>query len=127
MNSPANKRRSADRSLDLSVIIPVYNEEQNVGPLHERLKAVLESTGRTYEIIFVDDGSGDGTYDALVELCARDSNTRALRLRMNRGQTAGLSAVSAMAHLGGAAAGFGFWWLWRAPARVSTGAPPGLP
>ena len=92
MKSPPDNRRRSDRSLDLSVIIPVYNEEQNVGPLHERLKTVLESTGRTYEIIFVDDGSRDGTFEALVELCARDSCTRALRLRINRGQTAGLAA-----------------------------------
>ncbi len=92
MSHSPPKRRASDRSFDLSVIIPVYNEEPNVRPLHARLHAVLDDIGRSYEIIFVDDGSKDGTFAALEELCAAHSTTRAVRLRMNRGQTAGLAA-----------------------------------
>ena len=86
------RRRATDRKLDLSVIIPVYNEEENVRPLHARLAAVLQEMGLAYEIIFVDDGSRDGTFAALVELSAKDPTVNIVRLRMNSGQTAGLAA-----------------------------------
>jgi glycosyltransferase involved in cell wall biosynthesis len=48
-----------------SVVIPVYNEETNVQPLFSRLTAVMTALGKSYEIIFVDDGSSDGSYQAL--------------------------------------------------------------
>lgn len=79
--------------LDLSVLIPIYNEVQNVGPLHAELDATLRSSGLTYEIIFVDDGSTDGSRAKLVSIQEADpSHVRVAFLRYNAGQTAALSA-----------------------------------
>jgi glycosyltransferase involved in cell wall biosynthesis len=74
---------------ELSVVVPVYNEAENVGELHRRLDAAL--TGRA-EIVFVDDGSSDGTYARLHEIAASDARVRIIRFRRNYGQTAALSA-----------------------------------
>jgi glycosyltransferase involved in cell wall biosynthesis len=80
--------------VDLSVLIPVYNEVDNVGPLHDELDAVLRPSGRRYELIFVDDGSTDGTAAALEAIQARDpEHVRAAFLWRNCGQTAALSAA----------------------------------
>jgi glycosyltransferase involved in cell wall biosynthesis len=76
----------------LSVVIPAYNEEANVGPCHQELVAALESLGRPFEVLFVDDGSTDRTAAALATLAARDPRVRVLRLRRNAGQTAALDA-----------------------------------
>lgn len=73
----------------LSVVIPAYNEEENVVELHRRLDAALTDTA---EIIFVDDGSRDGTWDRLRELADADPRVRIIRFRRNYGQTAALSA-----------------------------------
>ena len=79
-------------SVDLSVIIPVHNEEGNVGPLCDRLVAVLEPMGKTFEVLFVNDGSTDGTAERLAELRAQDPRVGVITLRTNFGQTAGLAA-----------------------------------
>src|SRR5262245_31495047 len=76
----------------VSVVIPVYNELENVGELHRELTRSLESIGRSYEILMVDDGSTDGTLDRLLEIEAGDPRVRVLRLRRNFGQTAAFSA-----------------------------------
>ncbi len=76
---------------ELSVIIPVYNEQENIRPLYDALKPVLEAMGVGYEIIFVDDGSMDGTA-AAIEGLASDPNVRALEFRRNFGQTAAFAA-----------------------------------
>jgi len=81
-----------DRQIDLSVIVPVYNEEENVGPLYSSLRPVLNGIGRPFEIIFVDDGSRDGTYGVLCGLNASDSLCKVIRFRRNFGQTAALAA-----------------------------------
>ncbi|NIN66600.1 MAG: glycosyltransferase, partial [Anaerolineae bacterium] len=85
----------ADRlrdAVELSVVIPVLNEEDSVRMLHEDLARVLEDLGRSYEILFVDDGSTDHTFDVLSELVRDDDHLRVVRLRRNFGQTAALSA-----------------------------------
>ena len=80
--------------VDLSVLIPVYNEADNVGPLHEELDAVLRASAWSYELIFVDDGSVDGTTARLEEIQARDpEHVRVAFLWRNCGQTAALSAA----------------------------------
>ena len=76
----------------LSVLIPIKDERDNVGPLHERLTAVLGPTGWDYEIVFVDDGSADDSFQLLDDLAARDDRVKVVRLRRNYGQTAALLA-----------------------------------
>lgn len=76
----------------LSVVVPVYNELGNVEPLHAELTAVLTDIGKPYEIIFVDDGSTDGTVSALEGLAQGDPQTKLLVFRRNFGQTAAMKA-----------------------------------
>jgi glycosyltransferase involved in cell wall biosynthesis len=78
-----------DATLDMSVIIPVYNEAQNVAELHERLAAVID---RPAELIFVDDGSTDDTAARLSQIAEADPRVVVIRFRRNFGQTAALSA-----------------------------------
>ena len=76
----------------LSVVLPVYNELENLAILHNQLKAVLTKLARTYEIIYVDDGSSDGSLKKLQELAEADDTVTVIQLRRNFGQTAALSA-----------------------------------
>src|SRR3989454_11441283 len=76
----------------VSVILPVMNERDNLEPLHARLTAALKPLGRDYEIVFVDDGSTDGSWDVMKRLVASDRAVRLVRLRRNFGQTAALAA-----------------------------------
>jgi glycosyltransferase involved in cell wall biosynthesis len=77
---------------DISVFLPVLNEEPNLHPLHERLDLALAQLGRSAEIIYVDDGSTDGSLDVLREIAAKDSRVRVIALRRNYGQTPAMSA-----------------------------------
>ncbi|HEX8069184.1 MAG TPA: glycosyltransferase family 2 protein [Pyrinomonadaceae bacterium] len=77
---------------DISVFLPVFNEEPNLRPLHAKLDAALAELGRTAEIIYVDDGSTDGSLAVLRELAAEDTRVRVVALRRNYGQTAAMSA-----------------------------------
>ena len=77
---------------ELSVVVPMNNEADNVLELHERLTTVLSELGITYELVFVDDGSTDTTFAKLRALVARDTHLTALRLKRNFGQTAALAA-----------------------------------
>ncbi|HEX6557892.1 MAG TPA: glycosyltransferase family 2 protein [Longimicrobiales bacterium] len=86
----AVERRLVPRDRAISVVIPVYNEELNVGEVHARLAEVL--TGNDVEFIFVDDGSTDHTLERLRQIAAGDSRVQLIRLRRNYGQTAALSA-----------------------------------
>ena len=86
--------------MDLSVIVPVYNEVDNLRPLCERIHTALAEAGREYEIILVDDGSRDGSSELLAELHAEDATLTVLRFRRNFGQTAALAA--GFAHARGA-------------------------
>jgi len=77
---------------ELSVVIPVYNEEENIIPLFEELKTVIPALDRTYEILFVDDGSSDATFSRLLALHERDPAVRIVRFRRNFGQSAAMKA-----------------------------------
>jgi glycosyltransferase involved in cell wall biosynthesis len=77
--------------MDLSVVVPVFNEQDNLRPLHAELDRTLTALGLSYEIIFVDDGSTDATARVLGELRAEDQACRVLRLALNSGQTAALA------------------------------------
>src|SRR6185369_553665 len=64
----------------LSFVVPVYNEEGNVGPLHAELTDVARATGRTYELVFVNDGSRDRTLERLIEIAQGDPQLRVVEL-----------------------------------------------
>lgn len=76
----------------ISVVSPVYEEEENISPLYEELREVLEGLDKSYEIIFVDDGSPDDSYGKMEELASQGENFRAVKLRKNFGQSSALQA-----------------------------------
>jgi glycosyltransferase involved in cell wall biosynthesis len=75
-----------------SIVVPLHNEHENVTDLYDRLKAVMESNGESFELVLVDDGSTDNTFNLLREIAAVDSRITVVKLRRNFGQTAGLAA-----------------------------------
>lgn len=77
---------------EISVVVPFYNEEDNIEELYQRLKEVLDGLGRSYELIFVDDGSRDRTPEILQNIFKLDKKVKIVRLRRNFGQTAALQA-----------------------------------
>jgi glycosyltransferase involved in cell wall biosynthesis len=77
---------------ELSIVIPLYNEEENIRPLYVSLKPVLDGTGKDYEVLFVDDGSTDGTLGELERIAAGDPRVVVLSFRRNFGQTAAFAA-----------------------------------
>ena len=76
----------------LSILIPVFNEEGNLSLLYEKLVTALKKLGRPYEVIFIDDGSSDGTLEILLDLRERNPNVKIISFSRNFGQTAALSA-----------------------------------
>ena len=82
----------------LSLVIPIYNEAENLRPLCERIRQALEPTGWDYEVVLVDDGSRDGSDQLLATLHAEDPRLKVIRFRKNFGQTAALAAGLAYAH-----------------------------
>jgi glycosyltransferase involved in cell wall biosynthesis len=74
------------------VVVPVYNEKENVPLLYRSIKDVLETIGRRYEMVFVDDGSRDGTRDVLRRLASKDKTLRVVLFRRNFGQSAAMAA-----------------------------------
>ncbi len=77
---------------EVSVFLPVYNEEPNLLPLHAKLDEALKALGRTAEIIYVDDGSSDGSLKVLREIARLDGRVRVVALKRNYGQTAAMAA-----------------------------------
>jgi len=77
---------------DLSVVIPVQDQSRNLEPLYDELTATLRARGGDYEILFIDDGSTDDSFEVMKRLQARDSRVRVIRFRRNFGQTAGFAA-----------------------------------
>lgn len=77
---------------ELSIVVPMYEEEDNVQGLHDALVAGLRGLERTYEVVVVDDGSRDDTYAVLARLAAVDERVKIIRLRRNYGQTAAMAA-----------------------------------
>lgn len=78
--------------LDLSIVIPVHDEEENVRVLIPQLQNILNGLDKTYEILFVDDGSTDATGNILTTAAQQDSRIKLITLRRNFGQTAAMSA-----------------------------------
>jgi len=81
----------------LSFVVPVYNEEGNVGPLHAELTAVARATERSYELVFVNDGSRDRTLERLIAIAATDPHLHVVELDGNFGEAAAISAGFATA------------------------------
>ena len=84
--------RSRGEKMDLSIVIPVYNEEDSIGSLYAQLKETLEELNLTCEIIAVDDGSTDRSFAILKDLHTRDKRLKVIRFRRNFGQTAAFAA-----------------------------------
>lgn len=76
----------------VSIVIPLYNEEENIEPLYNALKSVMDAEGKDYELLFVDDGSTDRTLQSLKQITQRDVKVRVLSFRRNFGQTAAFAA-----------------------------------
>jgi glycosyltransferase involved in cell wall biosynthesis len=85
-------RHAASDTPYLSVIVLVYNEVDSVEPLHRELMGVLDALGRTFEVIYVDDGSRDGGTEKLGQIASRDARVRVVSFRRNFGQTAAVQA-----------------------------------
>jgi glycosyltransferase involved in cell wall biosynthesis len=78
--------------MDLSIVIPVYNEVENIKACCEDVKAALDGSGYSFELILVDDGSHDGSYPLMAELAATQDWIKVIRFRRNFGQTAAMEA-----------------------------------
>src|ERR1700757_1637374 len=74
-----------------SIVVPFHNEEENVTVMYDRLKAVMEQVGESFELVLVDDGSNDRTYKLLEEIAAVDSRALVVKRRRNFGQTSALA------------------------------------
>jgi glycosyltransferase involved in cell wall biosynthesis len=77
---------------ELSLFLPVLDEQENLRPMHDKIRGALDALGRTAEVIYVDDGSTDKSLDILKEIAASDDRVRVISLRRNYGQTAAMSA-----------------------------------
>jgi glycosyltransferase involved in cell wall biosynthesis len=80
------------KAVQISVVVPIHNEEPSILPLYDRLTAVMEKIRKPYEILFVDDASTDRSFDLLANLVETDGRLKVIRLRRNFGQTAALAA-----------------------------------
>ncbi len=77
---------------ELSLFLPVLDEEENLRPMHAKIRGALDALGKSAEVIYVDDGSTDRSLDVLKEIAAGDDRVRVISLRRNYGQTAAMSA-----------------------------------
>lgn len=89
---PELARRDPNEPVDLTIVVPVYEERDNLRPLHAQITAALDALPYASEIVYVDDGSQDGSVEVLREIGERDARTRVVRFRRNFGQTAAMSA-----------------------------------
>lgn len=78
--------------MDFSIVVPIFNEEDNIPALYQTITSALDGIGSDYEIILVDDGSIDGSFSALKSIAAQDPRVKVIRFRRNFGQTAAMSA-----------------------------------
>jgi glycosyltransferase involved in cell wall biosynthesis len=76
----------------LSIVVPLYNEEESVAAMHSAIAAAMSGYDGRYEILFIDDGSRDRTFDLAREIAARDANLRVVKFRRNYGQTPAMAA-----------------------------------
>src|ERR1700756_923897 len=82
----------SDAPIHYSLVVPFFNEQENIPTLYMKLTEVMDAIGEPYEMVFVDDGSKDNTYKVLSEIYEHDRRVNVVRLRRNFGQTAALKA-----------------------------------
>jgi glycosyltransferase involved in cell wall biosynthesis len=87
-----SNNKSKENKIDLSIVIPIYNEKQSIDSLYKDLKSVLPKLGKSYEVILIDDGSIDGTYDELLKAHQKNKAYKIIKFRRNFGQTAAMKA-----------------------------------
>lgn len=85
-------KSSSKEKIDLSIVIPIYNERESVYHLYKELDKSLSKLGIDYEVILIDDGSTDGTYNKLLEIHEKNGSYKIIRFRRNFGQTSAISA-----------------------------------
>src|ERR1700747_234911 len=83
---------SSETAIRYSIVVPFFNEQENIPPLYMKLTEVMDSIGEPYELVFVDDGSRDNSFRVLSEIYEHDRRVNLLRMRRNFGQTAALKA-----------------------------------
>jgi glycosyltransferase involved in cell wall biosynthesis len=84
---------ASDSSIQYSIVVPFFNEQENIPPLYMKLTEVMDGLGESYELVFVDDGSKDDSFKVLSEIYEHDGRVNLVRLRRNFGQTAALKAA----------------------------------
>jgi glycosyltransferase involved in cell wall biosynthesis len=85
-------KRLMQKELDISIVVPFFNEEESARPLYRAVVDAMAPTGLKYELLLVDDGSSDGTFQVASELAAADSRVKVIRFRRNYGQTPAMAA-----------------------------------
>ena len=88
----AVKRMKSDSLIQYSIVVPFFNEQENIPPLYMKLTEVMDSIGEPYELVFVDDGSKDDSFKVLSDIYEHDRRVNLVRLRRNFGQTSALKA-----------------------------------
>src|ERR1700757_2391890 len=83
---------SSETDIRYSIVVPFYNEQENIPPLYMKLTEVMDSIGESYELIFIDDGSRDNSFKVLSDIYEHDRRVNLVRLRRNFGQTPALKA-----------------------------------
>ena len=76
--------------MDISIVIPLYNEEESIPELFEWIKRIMQTNGYSFEVIFVNDGSTDSSWEKIQELGSSNANVRGIRFRRNYGKSAAL-------------------------------------
>lgn len=92
MIQSGNSETRGESRLEVSVVIPLYNEEESIVPLYEAVHRVVREITPRHEIVFVDDGSADDTFARACELAGNDPNLRVIKFRRNYGQTPAMAA-----------------------------------
>ena len=91
-NRPALDVAAKNSALELSIVVPVYNEAENIVAVHQKIVAALEALALPFEILYVDDGSRDESFALLDQISQRDERAKVIRFRRNFGQTAAMAA-----------------------------------
>ena len=92
MKTSAVSENMADRHIVISVAVPLFHEEESAPVLYDQLKTVLEALNLCYEIIIVDDGSSDKTFEGILDIAQKDPCLRFIKFRRNFGQTPAMAA-----------------------------------